>query len=266
MNSNAVRGFLKAIIIVGVVFAITYFFSYNKWLHHDFNNVDITYKTDSYQDDDYKAQYKEIEDNTELYKKLYNSISYEFLEYNFGSEFYDIYYNNKEITDEFIILTGIVNLIDKDVAINCNLETEINSSIIKNKVDSLFGGVKYVDKSFTTKDGKLEIVYDKNNSKYKIKLNGNCSGFDYSEGGIKSTFYGAEKTNSYLYIYEKAMYMERLVDDNGNMTFVYHSGVTKDSPVLATRYEDVDIESLPTYVYKYGSNNGKIYLQEIVKK
>ena len=110
MNSNAGRGFLKAVLIVGFLFAILYFISYNNWASHDFNKVDITYNLNNDMESSNIEIDNKTDNKTKEYSDLYSRINYEFLEYNFGEEFYDIYYKNKALTDEYIIVLVITNI------------------------------------------------------------------------------------------------------------------------------------------------------------
>ena len=265
VNSNAGRGFLKAILIVGFLVAILYFISYNKWADHDFDKVDITYKITDEEGNPVETTKKEVEDASKEYEKIYSSINYELMQFNFGEEFKDIYYGNKDFNDEFYIYLGIINIIQNDLLINCNYETVLPKDTIKQKVTSLIGDIKYTDKSFKISD-KVVIDYDSSNGNYSIKLNGTCSGFDYSSGGIKNIFKKAEIDGDNLYIYEKALYIENKKDNNGNIIFIYHKDINKDSEVLANSFEKVDQEVLPTYVYKFVKNNNQFVLKEIVKK
>lgn len=260
MNNNAGKGLLKAIVIVGVVFAILYFISYNKWLDHDFNEVDITYKTTDVEE---LSQSKEV-DVTDEYKSLYSSINYEFLQSNYGEEFYNVYYGNQKFTSEYFILVGITNIIKNNTSVNCNYETVVTKDQLKDEIRSLFGNVSYMDSSFTSKNNNIVIDFKDNN--YYVKVNGKCSGFDYLKGGIKNIYTKAIEDDDILYIYEKASYLENIVDSNGNLNFNYHSDINKNSTIIANSYEKVDLEKLPTYVYKFIKENGKYTLKEIKRK
>lgn len=260
MNSNAGRGFLKAVIIVGLVFAVTYFVSYNKWMSYDFNNVDMSYHTS-----DQDKPTNTSQDVTDKYKSLYSKINYELLEYNFGEEFYDIYYNNKKFYDEYFIYVGIINLLKNDMVINCELETSVNSSVLKEEIKSIFGNIEYIDKSFNTKNGYLNIEYDSDNNKYNVKLNGKCSGVDSSFSGIKNIYQKSEMKEDYIFIYEKSLYVESSTDSNGNLTYKYHKDIDKNSEVIATSFEKIDLESLPTYRYKFIVSNDGYELDSITR-
>lgn len=259
MNSNAGKGLLKAIVIVGVLFVIIYFVSYNKWLNHDFDSVDITYR------DDNPNNTTVTNKNNKKYQELYSSINYELLQYNFGEEFYDIYYNNKSFYDEYYIYVGIINIIKNDIMVNCNLEKTINSKELKDKIISLFGNVNYNNKSFTTKNNKISINFNLSEDKYIVKLNGMCSGFDYTSGGIKNIYRKSEENDNYLYIYDKSLYVENTKDNNGNIIYKYHKDITKDSNIIANTFDKVDENVLPTYVYKFEKENNKYVLKNITR-
>ena len=254
MNSSVVRGFLKAVVIVGFFFIVTYYISYNNWLNHDFDSVDITYRTDDNEEN-------QIIDSSKEYQTLYSNINYELLQYNFGEEFYDIYYGNKSFYDEYYIYVGIINIIKNDITVNCNYEKTITSSDLKTEINKLFGKVTYDNKSFTTKNNKIVIEYKDN--EYNVKVNGSCSGFDYSTGGIKNIYRKSEIKNNELYIYEKALYVENIKDDNGNIMFNYHKDINKDSQIIANIFDKVDVEILPTYVYKFVKVNNLYTIKSI---
>ena len=266
MNSNAGRGFLKAVLIVGFLFAILYFISYNNWASHDFNKVDITYNLNNDMESSNIEIDNKTDNKTKEYSDLYSRINYEFLEYNFGEEFYDIYYKNKALTDEYIIVLGITNIIKSDSVVNCNYETKISKDDLKKEIISLIGNVSYTDKSFTTKNGYLSINYDSNTLEYTVKLNGKCSGFDFSSGGIKNIYHKAEIDGNYLYIYEKALYLENTKDSKNNIIFSYHEDIDKDSKVIAKSFNDVNVELLPTYIYEFKKINDSYTLQKITRK
>ena len=259
MNSNAGRGFLKAIIIVGIIFIGVYYISYNKWLDHDFDSVDITYRVE---DEEENTTSNDVVNDKE-YQLLYSNINYELLQYNFGEEFYDVYYGNKPFYDEYYIFVGITNLIKNDIIVNCNFEKEFTSQEVKNEINKLFGNVNYDNKSFTTKNNKITINYSDN--KYSVKLNSSCSGYDYSSGGIKNIYSKTEMKNDNLYIYEKALYVDNVKDSNGNIVFNYHKDINKNSEIIANVFEKVDSSTLPTYVYKFIKENNQYVIKSITK-
>ena len=262
MNSNAGRGFLKAVLIVGFVFAITYFISYNKWASFDFNQVDMSYKTS----DQDKTPTNNSVDVSDKYKSLYSKLNYELLEYNFGEEFYDIYYNNKEFYDEYFIYVGIVNLLQNDMILNCNLDTYIKESVLKEEITSIFGNVEYVNKSFNTKNGNVSIIYDSNSNQYNVKLNGKCSGLSTTFNGIKNIYQKSEIDEEFLFIYDKSLYVESIKDSNGNLVFKYHKDINQDSEVVANVFDKIDIETLPTYRIKFIMHDNVFTIDSITRK
>lgn len=255
MKSKAGRGFLKAIIIVGFLFAIVYFISYNKWLNHNFDSIDIRYKEENARLDDDQDELKTD------YKELYNSINYEFLENNFGEEFFDIYYNGGKISNEYLIYLGVINIIKEDIKSNCNFKIEINSTDLYNKIKTLVGNVNYEDKSFTTKNKHLNIEYNDSNKSYVVSVN-KCSGFDFSNGGIKSTYKETKTENGYVYIYDNSIYLD-YSEKNG---FSYHADIQKDSKVVSNSFENIDFNSIPIYEYKFRIGNGSNTLMSITRK
>jgi len=259
MNTNVGRGFLKAVILVGLIFIVAYFFAYNKWLNQSLDNVDITYRIEDGGD----SKISNNDQVTEKYKDLYSKINYELLQYNFGEEFYNIYYKEESFNDNYFIYTGLVNLIKSDIIVNCNLERTVSVSELDSEIKSIFGNVKYNNKSFTTKNNNVVITYNSNENNYDIKLNGKCSGFDFSNGGIKNIYKKAEIKDNSLYIYEKALYVENIKDNNGNITFNYYKDITKDSLILANSFDKVDVGDLPTYVYKFELENNQYTIKSI---
>ena len=255
LNNSAVRGFLKAIVILGIILIVMYFFSYNKWSNTNFDNIDITYggKKDS-----------DNEITKVDYKNLYEKINYEFLEYNLGSEFFDIYYNNQKPSDEYYIFVGLVNLIKNDMLVNCNIFKEIDKKTLDNTIKELFGNVLYIDKSFENKDKTLSFTYDEKSQKYTIKTS-KCSGFDYSNGGIKNVYFDAYIEGKYLYIREKSMYLDYTKDEFGNIIFNYHDGLDKNSKVLSNSLEKIDLEKILSYKYKFIMDSDKYTLISIGK-
>lgn len=255
MNNSMRKGFIKAIVFVGLAFIVFYYISYNKWLDHDFNGVDISFKKSD--------ENTNKSDETKKYEDLYSSINYELLQYTFGEEFYDIYYNNKEFYDEYFIYTGIVNIIKDDMMLDCKLEKNIEKAKLDEQIKNLFGSINYNDKSFNTKNNNVSIKYDSNKNEYNVKLNGECSGFDYSNGGIKNIYRKAETLNNELFLYEKSLYVESSKDDNGNVFYRFHNDINKKSQIIANTFDKVDLEIIPTYVYKFIKENGKYTIKSI---
>ena len=267
MNGNAGRGFLKAIIIVGLIFVVAYFYSYNKWLDHDFNSVDITYR---YEDEQGNGSNTNTETNktdvSNEFKDKYESLNYEIFEANFGEEFYDIFFENGKITDEFYIYLGVVNFIKYDAAVNSNYKMDITSSELKTKINSIVGNVNYTDKSFTTKNGYLTINYNSDLGKYSVSVNNKKAGIDYKNGGIKTAYHGAQKDDKYLYLYEKAYYLNITENKSGVIEYNYHEGLNNNSKIIAYSPNNFDLNAIPTYEFKFSINNNIYTLESISKK
>ena len=109
--------------------------------------------------------------------------------------------------------------------------------------------------SFTTKNNYLSVTFDELNQKYYVKINDKCAGFDYSDGGIKTIYYDSKVKDNYLYIYEKAMYLDYSYDSNSNLVYNYHSGLDKNSNVVGNDYNSLNLSNFPTYVYKFEIKN-----------
>lgn len=265
MNNSAVRGLLKATVILGFVFIVIYFLSYNKWLTYkdSFDDVDITYgKTEQKENVDGKD--KETTVNTVDYKKIYEKINYEFLEYNLGEDFFDVYYGSNIITDEYYIFVGLIHLLNNETVLNCNLVKEIGANDVDLKIKELFGNVKYIKKSFATANDIFKVEYNYSTDKYVVTTS-KCSGFDFDNGGIKNIYVNGEIKGDYLYIYEKSLYLNYTYDGNGNIIFNYHANINKDSDIIANSLDKINLDNIATYKYIFKNNNGVYTLESISK-
>lgn len=263
MNSSALKGLFKASVILGILYFSLYYFAYNKWLNDDsLENVEINYgnyKITGNKDDVKKENISKVD-----YRNLYEQINYEFLEYNFGSEFFDLYYGNSDIVDDFYLFVSIANLIKVNTLLDCNVVKEIDKKDVDKKINELFGSVTYIDKSFKNKEGSLSFEYDSERNKYIVKTN-KCSGYDYSKGGIKNIYYDSYIDGKFLYIREKSLFLDYTNDSFGNIIFNYHEGLDKNSKILSNDLSKINLELLPTYVYKYVYDNGNYSLVSIGK-
>lgn len=256
MTNGMFKGFVKAVIILSVAFFIYRYISYRIWLSKGLDNVDISFV-------DERPNEKPKSEDLSKYKDLYNTINFEVIEENFGEEFFDIYYKGKSFSDEFYIYMGVMSLIKKEMVYNCNLEKNISSLEVNMKINEIFDDAKYEKKSFETKNGFLNIIYDNINDSYLVKINGKCSGYDYSNGGIKTNLISANTQNKELYLYEKAFYLDHSENSNGNLVFNYHSGVDKESLIISNNYESFDLNKVATYKYTFVIKNEKYYLKSI---
>lgn len=252
------KALIKSIIVLVIIFSISYLISYNKWKDNHFDDIDVTYKEEKSDDE------KEIISKKE-YKELYNKVNFELIQRNFGQEFYDYYYKNKEFNDEFYIFVAVVNMIQNETLTNCNIERKIIGIEVQNKIYEIFGSVSYSPKSFTTADNNLVITYNDVDDEYLIKTN-KCSDFDYTKGGIKTEYDKSSIIGESLYVYEKALYLDYSFDSNNNLIFNYHSGLDKDSKIIANNYESIDFNKVPTYVYRFEKKNNNYYFVEVEEK
>ncbi len=253
--SNIGKGFVKALVILGVLGLAFYYISYRVWLSKGVGNVDITYREEG--SSDTKEDLEKIP-----YKDIYEKVSFETLEANFGEEFSDIYYQGRNFTSEYYIYTAIINLLKDNFVTNCNYETVIPSDEVEFKIKELFNTPIYELKSFKTKNGLLSITYNASNKTFGVKIS-NCSGYNFDNGGIKVEFYNKEFAGNYLYVYEKAYYIDHSKDASGAMTFNYHSGPSSEYPVIANSYEKLKKEQVATFRYSFIRENGKYYLTGI---
>ena len=261
MKNGMIRGLLKALAIVGIGYAIFYYVAYSSWKNNSFKDIDITYNDGTSEVEPKKEDKKEKD-----YSNLYDSVKFEYLEYNYGEEFYDYYYGSKDFDSKFYIYYAIINLLDNENIINCNLEKEISSLDVKKKINDVFGDVLITNASFTTANNYLDIQYDASSDKYYVKINDKCSGFDYSNGGIKNEYYDAEVKGNYLYIYEKALYLDYSYDSTGNIIYNYHNGINKNSSIAGNSYSSINLDNLPTYVYKFELKDGMYKFISVNKK
>ena len=251
------KALIKAIIILVIIFSVSYIFAYNKWKDNHFDDLDVTYKENT--DDE-----KEVISG-EKYKNLYYKVNYELIQKNFGQEFFDNYYGSKEFNDDYYIFVAVVNMIQNETLTNCNVEREVIGIEVQNKIYEIFGSVSYTPKSFSTADNNLVITYDGIDDKYSIKTN-KCSDFDYTNGGIKTEYVKSSIIGDSLYFYEKALYLDYSYDLNNNLVFNYHQGINKDSKIISNSVESLDLEKVPTYVYKFDKKNNNYYFTSVTKK
>lgn len=258
---------MKAAIILCFLFAVVYFISFSRWKNSHFDDIDITYReTDDETGklEDMPSDKTDIEDEKK-YKSIYEKVNFELLENNFGEEFQNMYYNGENFSSTYYIYLAIINIVKDKAKVNCNLKMDIDEAKVRFEINSLFGSVNYNNQSFKTKNGYLEINYNKEQNKYSVKLN-KCSGFDYSKGGIKNIYSGYSLVGNYLYIQEHAVYLDYSQSVDGNLVFNYHSGVSKDSPVVGNDINKLDTNKLDTYVYKFEKEKEGYKLISITKQ
>lgn len=267
VKSNVLKGFIKATIILCFLFACVYFISYNNWRKNHFKDVDITYRetddeTGKLEDNDEKELSNKDEKE---YKAIYEKYNFELLENYYGQEFQNIYYGGEDFSSTYYIYLAIINIIKDEAKTNCKLKMDIDEVEISSLIYSLFGSVEYDKVSFKTKDGNLEVIYNSDLGKYSIKVN-ECSGFNYSNGGIKNIYAGHSLANDYLYIYEHAIYLDYSQSLDGNLIFNYHSGVSSSSMIVGNDINKLDDSKLETYVYAFKKGKDGYKLVSIQKK
>lgn len=258
MNSSVFKGFVKAAVILSIVLAVLYVVSYNKWLNRSFDDIDITYKDD-------EEFVSEVKVDKDSFKGLYNQINFEFLEQNYGEEFFDIYYQGEKFSNNYYLYVGIINLIKDDVIVNCNLEKEIPATQVDFKINEIFDNPVYQKESFTTKNGYMTVKYNGETDRFIIKINDKCSGFDYTNGGIKNEMYDVIERGDYLYIYEKALYLNYTRDSNGNIKFNFHNGLSSSSKVISDNLDSINMNEIETYKYSFLKRDDKYKLVSIEK-
>lgn len=270
VKSNIGKGLIKASIILCFLFAALYFISYSDWKNSHFDDIDITYretddKTGKIEEKKEDKTDKTDKEDEKKYISIYEKVNYELLENNFGEEFKNIYYEGGEFSSSYYIYLAIINLIKDKAKVNCNLKMDIDETKVRLEINSLFGSVKYDNQSFKTKNGYLEITYNKEQNKYSVKLN-KCTGFDYSNGGIKNIYDGYSVEGNNLYIREHAVYLDYSQGINGSLVFNYHSGVSKESEVIGNDITKLDTDKLDTYVYTFAKEKEGYKLISITKQ
>ena len=258
MNSDALKGFVKAFIILGVILTGWFFFRYYTWHGKDLDDFDLTY----HEDDDIKEE-KVLDDKE--YKDLYNKMSFEYMENNFGKEFFDMYYGNKEFTDEYYIYVGLLSLLGNELTVNCNIDKAISSFEVEMEVRNIFGDINFTNNSFKVNNGTFSATYNDIDNMYRVVTN-KCSGFDFSNGGIKTEYYKSALAGDFLYIYEKVAYLDYSTDESGGLVFNYHGGVSKEDNIIANNYDEEMAKKLPTYRLIFEKSGESYKFVSIVKE
>ena len=245
-----VRGLAKALIVLGVIVIGFTLFSRRKSSLEDIDGIEYKYiEKDAIKEEDIK----------EDFKYLYEKVNYELLQDNFGSEFFNIYYNNDNFSNDLYI--AVINLIKDKTKIKCNIEKEINKVEIYSKIKEIFGdNIKFVDKTY--ENNNISIKYDEKTSTYHIKTN-KCSEYDYKNGGIREEYVKTSKIGNSLNIYVKVMYIDYSNDENGALLFNYHQWITKDDKILSNDLSTIDKDILPTYKYIFEINKNNYNFKQV---
>ncbi len=246
------KGLAKALIILAVILLVFSLLPKNNSTLEDIENLKFIYE----EKDAIKEEESKI-DHLELYEK----VSYDLLQENFGSSFFNIYFEGEKFTNEFYLYTSVINLIKNDTKINCTLEKDINKVEVYSKIKEIFGNnVEFIDQSYENKN--ISIKYDEKTSNYHIKTN-KCSEYDYKNGGIREEYYKTSKIGNIIYIYTKAMYVDYSNDENGSIIFNYHQGVSKNDITISNDISTINKDLLPTYRYVFEINGNNYYFKKV---
>ena len=251
------KGLFKGLLVVLIVGFFIYYLSYNDWINKGFDDLGTKYNDE---------ELEEKNDNKPSidYKKYYERVNFGFLEENFGSEFYDMYYSNEEFSNSYYLFVSVINLINKNIITECNYSREFNAVEIEWKVNEIFGNVDFKKESFETKDKHLSIKYNENVDTFIVTTNA-CSGYDFKNGGIYTTAVDYSVSNDYLIIEEKPLYLDYSYDNNGNLVFNYHGGINKENLVVANNIESVDLKKIPSIKLLFKKNNDTYNFVKIQK-
>ena len=256
--NETLRGMIKGLIIAGIIMGALYIISYRVWLNKSLDDLVVEYKDEGINPDDHNQ--KETVD----YKKYYEKVNYQFVQKNFGSEFYKIYYENAPFTNEYYLFLAVINIIDKEAQNSCAFAKEINRLEVEAKVKELFGPVAFINTSFETQDKGLSIIYNENSGTYAIKIT-KCRDYDYKNGGIYTTSVGYSIESNILYIDEIALYLDYSYGPSGNLIFNYHANLSKDSAVIANDVDRINRDSVTKYKLVFEKENDDYIFKGIRK-
>ena len=259
---GALKGFLKAAIAILILVVVFQYASYKRWLNTGFDDMNIVYNDGNEKQDDGggSSEPKDVD-----YKLYYNKVDYHTLENNFGSEFTEVYYSPLGVSyfsNKYYLYISIMNIINKEINGNCNYNREIPSMEVDMKAKEIFGSINVEKKSFETLDKGLTVTYDTNKDSYIVKTN-KCSDFDFRNGGIYTIVIDSKTEVNYLYVYEKALYLDYSQDSVGNMVFNYHANTDKDSRVIANFVESINYDIVPTYIYVFKKDGNNYIFQGV---
>ena len=252
------RGMIKGLIIAAVIMGAFYIISYKMWLNKSLDDLVVEYKDENVKPEDYDKK------DTVDYKAYYEKVNYQFVQKNFGSEFYNIYYGNEPFTNEYYLFMAVINIIDKEALDSCAFEKQITRLEVETKVRELFGTVSFTNASFETQDKGLNITYNKDNESYLVKIT-KCRDYDYQNGGIYTASVNHNVENNTLYVYEIAVYLNYSYGPTGNLIFNYHADLSKDSAVIANDIDRINKDNLTKYKLVFEKENDN-YIFKGVRK
>ncbi len=197
-------------------------------------------------------------DNKHDYESIYNNYNFRYIQEIFGSEFQDYYYRNKTFDDNFYLYVTVMNLTKNKFTLICHNSIDISETTIKEKMTELFGNVTYTNKSYTTSDNNLAILYNGDNKTYTVE-NRRCSGVDIKNGYIETKFLGGKETNGIIEIYENAHLVKQTEDANGVLTINNYYGVGESTGIAKTT------TNYHIYKYTFTKSGDSFYLTKIEK-
>lgn len=227
--NDITKGFVKASLILLAILTVLYVIAYKSWENKEFDdNIDYS----EYLGEPQLQETKKITEKEA--KELYEKINFKFIEANYGKEFFDIYYNNKDFSNEFMLYLSVINLQGESFKVECNNNIEIDKEIINKKIKELFGtNIEYQDTSLVTKDNNLSIKYIDNQNKYLITTK-KCSGNVFGTGYVETEFIEYNEDNNILEIIEYAYYIDYQKDNDGKYIINYYNSLDNKGKVIAT--------------------------------
>ena len=260
MNDVA-KGFSKALVFIIVVVCCLFFIERNSLENKGIGDVNI----ENILEDERKEYTETKESYIEDAKKLYEKYNFKFVEDNFGKDFFDVYYGkvktlDSDIPSEFMVYLAIVNSYKDNFMISCNAEYEASEKEVNSKVKELFDyDVKYDEDKELINTSELNISYDSEKKSYII-TNNVCSGIEFDKDYIETSFDSAKMIENKLIIVENVYYVSYAYQDANGYTLNFHSGLTKDDPVVATNHnKKIDTSLFNKYVYTFEKEIGSSY-------
>ncbi len=262
--NNILKGLIKAIFVLSIIFSILYVASYKIWESKGFEE-DIDFS--EYLDKEKDVYEEVVNDKSNIGKELYKNINFKTVEENFGEQFLDIYYNNEEFTNEFFLYLAVINLEKDTLMVECNSTKEISEEKIKEKIKELFSdNVEYKNQSFKTQNESLIIEYDETRNLYTV-TNNKCSGIPFKEEYIQTEFLDSKEVNDTIVVTEIAYYVSYTLEPNDSYTLNYHSNINKDSEIVGnSKNANKDKEKFQKYEYTFvKTTDNQYYLSKIAK-
>ncbi len=265
---NIFKGFIKAFFILVVICTILFSISYNAWKNEGFS--DDLNLSDYFEEE--KHYYPQVTDNKkEIAKELYKKINYKFVEENFGTDFYDEYYENEDsdFSSEFMIYLAIINLEKDSFMTECNNKIILSSDVVDNKIQELFGtNATYENKSYENKEKTFAINYLSDSSTYEV-VNTSCSGIEFQKNYIETEFFDSKQIDKNLIVTEITYYTSYTLKVDGSYVLNYHSGLTPDSNIIynSNMTANIDKNKFTKYNYIFVEiSPNKYYLSKIEKE